>query len=461
MMTNIYDVFVLQYYYGGKFITSPKYIGGNSEKLQIDPDTLCYWYIIGNAKNFGYGHDPWVYYRVSGVEFNSDALVLVDDDNTVRQCLRFLNSKGIVDLYVDQQSNYECFEKSNKVGEVIENINELVEIDVEDVTVVDELGLTNGLEANVSRGVEDTVDVENTGRLEDTGGAEDIGAEEGTVDTRGVEDTGAEKGAGVAVDTGGVEDTGAEEWARGVKNTGAADMRGAEDTGGSDAIDLGFEIEDLGYDANIYNVVVDEEEQLQNGGDDFIVSIEVPSDLDEEVEKIRDKLRKREYEDSDEDREDKICGAYKGLRFVDHIHFKEAVRKYAIAKGVALRYLKSEPKRLRVRCRDGCPWLLFASFDRNVECLVVKTYNPVHTCFRTNKNMLLTCKHIQKVFKDRILLDPKMKTATLVTMVRQELGASVAHDMCQRAKKVVLREIRGSYVEEYANLWAVCCRVDV
>ncbi|GMJ02049.1 MUSTANG 7 [Hibiscus trionum] len=184
----------------------------------------------------------------------------------------------------------------------------------------------------------------------------------------------------------------------------------------------------------------------------------------------------REYEDSDgdtdEDKEYKICGAYKGnkksghaydpnckfplwelgLRFVDHIHFKKAVRKYAIAKVVALTYLKSEPKRLRVRCRENCPWLLFASFDRQAECLVVKTYNHVHTCFRTNKNKLLTCKHIQKVFKDRILADPKMKTSALVTIVRQELGASASYDMCQRAKKVILRDSRGGYVEEYANL---------
>ncbi|KAK9004392.1 hypothetical protein V6N11_002194 [Hibiscus sabdariffa] len=201
--------------------------------------------------------------------------------------------------------------------EVIENINELVEIDVgntldvEDVTIVDDLGLTNDLGAEVSRGVEDTAEAENTGRLEDTEGIEDIGAEEGAggvVDMEGAEHTGAEETAGVAVDTGGAEE-GVED-TRGAKNTRAEDVGtsyrlrqgicdvvvqdtgGAEDTRGSATIDLGFEIEDLGYDANIYNVVVDDEEQLQNGEDDFIVIIEVPSDLDEEVEEIRDKLRK-------------------------------------------------------------------------------------------------------------------------------------------------------------------------
>ncbi|KAK8644530.1 hypothetical protein V6N13_123835 [Hibiscus sabdariffa] len=45
-----------------------------------------------------------------------------------------------------------------------------------------------------------------------------------------------------------------------------------------------------------------------------------------------------------------------------------------------------------------------------------------------------------------------MKTATLVTMVRHELGVSATYDMCQRGKKVVLKESRG-YVEEYGNLW--------
>ncbi|GMJ02050.1 hypothetical protein HRI_003874200 [Hibiscus trionum] len=177
-MAETSNVFVLQYYHGGKFVTSPKfaYIGGSCEKLQIDPDTLCYWDIICNAKDFGYEDDPWVYYRVPGVEFNSDALVLVHDDNTVRQYLGYLNIMGIVDLYVGQKNNYEAAEKSTEVGEDIENINELV---------VDDLG------------------------AEDTGGAEVVGD--------------------------------------------------AEDTGGGASTNLGFEIEDLGHDANLNDVAVDDE----------------------------------------------------------------------------------------------------------------------------------------------------------------------------------------------------------
>ncbi|KAK9006582.1 hypothetical protein V6N11_018919 [Hibiscus sabdariffa] len=156
---------------------------------------------------------------VLGVEFTSDALVLVNDDNTIRQCLGFLNSGGIVDLYVDHKNNYEFSEKSNEVGEVNENINDLVEIDagntldVEDVTVVDDLGLTKGL------GVEDTGGTEDTGRLEDTRGVVDIGD---------------------AIDTG-----------------------GTKDTGESVAINLGFEIEDLGYDANIYDEVEETSDELR------------------------------------------------------------------------------------------------------------------------------------------------------------------------------------------------------
>ncbi|KAL4348343.1 hypothetical protein GQ457_17G016720 [Hibiscus cannabinus] len=257
-------------------------------------------------------------------------------------------------------------------------------------------------------------------------------------------------------------------------------------------------------------VVVGEEEASADS-EDFLVNNEVCSDLDEEVEEIRGKLRAGrkitstesstneessednnedavegqtfvgddtlegedvreiednesdyipsddpgEYGETDEESDDDICGAYRGkgkkslgakydpscafplweigLKFEDHKQFKEAVRKYAIAKGVALKFKKSEPKRVRVCCKAGCPWTLFASIDKKLDCFSVKTYYPVHKCSRTNKNHMMNSKHVEKVYKEKILVDPKMKVHTLKELCRQELGAA--------------------YVEEYANLW--------
>ncbi|KAK8481497.1 hypothetical protein V6N11_074125 [Hibiscus sabdariffa] len=207
------------------------------------------------------------------------------------------------------------------------------------------------------------------------------------------------------------------------------------------------EIEDLGHSATEVEHEAGEKETSQDSAD-FLVNVEIASNLDDEVEYIRVNMRADrhesstnvseededvaevegklqdhesdyiesddpgEYGESDDDSGDQICRAYMGrgkkqvghkydpkcafplwklgLRFEDNKLFKEAVRKYAIAKGVALRFKKSEPKRVRVCCKVGCPWSLFATMDKMYDCFVVKTYYPVHKCVRTNENTILT-----------------------------------------------------------------------
>ncbi|KAK8632566.1 hypothetical protein V6N13_072956 [Hibiscus sabdariffa] len=66
---------------------------------------------------------------------------------------------------------------------------------------------------------------------------------------------------------------------------------------------------------------------------------------------------------------------------------------------------------------------------------------------------MLSCKMVQKAFMDIILMDPKMKVSTLKEMCQTVLGAYAPYNMFQRARRTVLKEIQGSYVEEFANLW--------
>ncbi|KAK8715226.1 hypothetical protein V6N13_042564 [Hibiscus sabdariffa] len=48
-------VYVLRYFHGGKFVSSPKfdYVDWKVDRLQVDPDILCYWDIIRNVSAFG------------------------------------------------------------------------------------------------------------------------------------------------------------------------------------------------------------------------------------------------------------------------------------------------------------------------------------------------------------------------------------------------------------------------
>ncbi|KAK8608840.1 hypothetical protein V6N13_024252 [Hibiscus sabdariffa] len=52
-----------------------------------------------------------------------------------------------------------------------------------------------------------------------------------------------------------------------------------------------------------------------------------------------------------------------------------------------------------------------------------------------------------------------MKVKTLKEMCKRELGVYASFNMCQRARKQVIKEFRESYVEEYANLWGYAAKL--
>ncbi|KAK9038834.1 hypothetical protein V6N11_023682 [Hibiscus sabdariffa] len=455
-MDNNTKLFVLKYFHSGKFVSSPKfdYVNYKTEKFQVDPDRLCYWDIVGNMKELGYDNDAWLYFRVPGVVFSTYALVLVVDDDAVRGIITEADENAVNEV----------------VGNAVNNIDE------DEHEAVNEVGEKGTFQDSIG---DEVVDIEDLGN-----------------------------------------------------NTTEVEHEADEKETSQDSVeDEVPEIEDLGHSTAEVEHEAGEKETSQDSAD-FLVNVEIASDLDDEVERIRVNLRADrhaistdvsegeenndaecgsqpnvgndlfeddedvaevegklqdhesdyiesdepgEYGESDDDSGDQICGAYMGrgkkqvghkydpkcafplwelgLRFEDHKQFKEAVRKYAIAKGVALRFKKSEPKRVRVCCKVGCPWSLFASMDKRYDCFLVKTYYPVHKCVRTNKNPILTSKHIENVFRDRILADPSMKVETLKQHCRKELGVYASFNKCQRARLNVLREKRGSYIEEYATLW--------
>ncbi|KAL4301674.1 hypothetical protein GQ457_10G014170 [Hibiscus cannabinus] len=145
-----------------------------------------------------------------------------------------------------------------------------------------------------------------------------------------------------------------------------------------------------------------------------------------------------------------------GLRFDDNKQFKEAVRKYAFAKGVQLKIVKNEPNRTRFHCMKGCPWTLFASTDKKLRCYTVKTYNHVHKCYRTNKNKLISAKYIQKQFKDIILANPKMKVKTLKEMCKRELGVYASFNLKTAQKGELLVAVgRDANNQMFLIAWVV------
>lgn len=61
-----------------------------------------------------------------------------------------------------------------------------------------------------------------------------------------------------------------------------------------------------------------------------------------------------------------------GLLFEDGRQFKDAIIKYAVHTKRDLRLKKNEPKRVRVKCVENCPFNCYASWDERFRCFQIK-----------------------------------------------------------------------------------------
>ncbi|OMO89493.1 Transposase, MuDR, plant [Corchorus capsularis] len=61
----------------------------------------------------------------------------------------------------------------------------------------------------------------------------------------------------------------------------------------------------------------------------------------------------------------------KTMVFIDHEQFRYAIKKYSLASKKELRFVKNEPRRLRVKCKvtDSCPWRIYAAWNEEIRAV--------------------------------------------------------------------------------------------
>ncbi|XP_050211777.1 uncharacterized protein LOC126661938 [Mercurialis annua] len=131
----------------------------------------------------------------------------------------------------------------------------------------------------------------------------------------------------------------------------------------------------------------------------------------------------------------------------------EAIRKYAVNRGVEVKMVKNEPTRFRVHCKkEGCEWHILASKVGATGDIVVKTYVPRHKCFREFKIRQATKNFLVDYFRDRITSFSHLKSKELKARAMRELKIDMTDIKCKRVKIILLEELEGDYLEEYGLL---------
>ncbi|CAN0893142.1 hypothetical protein LINGRAHAP2_LOCUS17978, partial [Linum grandiflorum] len=141
-----------------------------------------------------------------------------------------------------------------------------------------------------------------------------------------------------------------------------------------------------------------------------------------------------------------------GMTFSDAEDVREAIKKHAITERKDVKFVKNEPKRIRLKCKwRGCRWIFFASHNKRFNLMQLKKYKS-HSCSEHYKNKFVNPKLIAERYKRQIRSNPKWKNKDIREMVREDFGADVTHMQCSRAKAIVLHKTLRCYKEEYALL---------
>ncbi|GAU47056.1 hypothetical protein TSUD_181690 [Trifolium subterraneum] len=99
----------------------------------------------------------------------------------------------------------------------------------------------------------------------------------------------------------------------------------------------------------------------------------------------------------------------KGTTFSTREEFKEAISTYAVTNNRDLRYIKNDNERVRVGCKDGCPFVALLSKVPGEDTWQLRTLNDEHKCMpeyrvkRLNANWLgIPCCHAVTCIREGI-----------------------------------------------------------
>ncbi|XP_033132814.1 uncharacterized protein LOC117127247 isoform X3 [Brassica rapa] len=197
---------------------------------------------------------------------------------------------------------------------------------------------------------------------------------------------------------------------------------------------------------------VDEDEGDDDAWDDDKIPDPVSSD-DENEEEMRPAQAYREDTDPEE-------LLQLGKTFSDAEDFKHACLRYTLKTRYNIKYYRSSSLKMGAKCaaemRDDeapCPWMVYCSYDRRKQKLMVKTYVNDHKCERTGYSKILKRSAIASLFAERLRLNPKLTAKEIQAEILREYKMEVLENSCIKAKTKVMKERRKTHEEHFDKIW--------
>jgi MULE transposase-like protein/MuDR family transposase len=191
------------------------------------------------------------------------------------------------------------------------------------------------------------------------------------------------------------------------------------------------------------------EDALSEGLDEQVVSGSSDSDSDDESYCVSDEGTYVANEHTDW----KKFKWRVGGSFPNPNAFKDAVTQYALAQGRNIKFAVSNKKRqnrLGVVCVSGCPFRLYASWDKKLAEYTVKSVTNTHTCQRNMEvNSRLRSKWVAvqmlEVFKKR----PHISSNEIIDMIKSNYSVICRRDFAYHVKYAAHKMLHGSMKDHY------------
>ena len=142
------------------------------------------------------------------------------------------------------------------------------------------------------------------------------------------------------------------------------------------------------------------------------------------------------------------------MTFANASKVRESITKYCISWGVALKFVKNEINKIRVKCEDQCPFILLVSKDNSNPGLVVKTLVPDNNNYTIFTNLGVSATFLAHHYKTRILENHNYKVKDMKKDVDKELTVNVGYSKYKQARRMVLDAYYEAFTTKYSELEA-------
>ncbi|KAK8510032.1 hypothetical protein V6N11_029034 [Hibiscus sabdariffa] len=162
--------------------------------------------------------------------------------------------------------------------------------------------------------------------------------------------------------------------------------------------------------------------------------------------------RKRKHPEFDAGIDMKNPGFVVGMIFKDFDEFKNVCRQYSLVNQLGINFKHNDKDRVDVRCKEGCPFRIWASKMPDKMTVQIKSIVDEHSCSKIFENKFASVELLAYKFLDVFRDDPNMKVNTFLAKVRKELKLEIKWMKGYRTKVKALEILRGKDEDQYSKL---------